>query len=179
MSNGPLINVCPAVQIVIGATKIDIYTAYDTMIHGTEPNTTPGDMLHTHDKKDTMIHNTTMDEAQMSEESNKDDITEKDTMLFDEKVTKWLAAQKDDTTHTMPLEDDTTMYAATEEDTCNSTIQRQDTNVPLKRKRYIRKKRVCPIPGCIRNNTPLLLSDHLLHTHKLPKGERMYWLRKQ
>ena len=43
MSNGPLINVCPAVQIVIGATKIDIYTAYDTMIHGTEdiePDTT-------------------------------------------------------------------------------------------------------------------------------------------
>ena len=115
-------------------------------------------MLHTHDKKDTMIHNTTMDEAQMSEESNKNDITEKDTMLFDEKVTKWLAEQKDN----VP------MYPATEE------MQK----VPLKMK-YIRKKRVCPIPGCKRNNKPLILSDHLLHTHKLHQGERMYWLRKQ
>ncbi len=44
------------------------------------------------------------------------------------------------------------------------------------KKRYVRKKQPCPISQCKKNNKPLLLCDHLRHTHKLSKPHRMYWL---
>jgi len=49
--------------------------------------------------------------------------------------------------------------------------------VVIECKRYIKKKRPCPIPGCKRNNQPLNLATHLIKVHKLSKEERMYWLK--
>ena len=67
----------------------------------------------------------------------------------------------------------------TAEDVLNDPYERAAQGVdctPKKDKTYIKKKKPCPIPGCNRNNQPLILSTHLLKVHQLPKAERMYWL---
>ena len=166
MSSGSLINVCPTVQIVIGATKLDIYTAYDTMIHGTE-DIEP-------DTASTNISTTYTDSTDV----------QKDIIDSIQKVTMWLAAQKDtvdiqtsDSVQKvpMPAEKETVdiqTQTSVELESYESMME------PAKKKRCAPKKRICPVLGC-KNNEPLILSAHLRCVHRLSRSERMYWLKKQ
>ena len=162
MSSGSLINVCPTVQIVIGATKLDIYTAYDTMIHGTE-DIEP-------DTASTNISTTYTDSTDV----------QKDIIDSIQKVTMWLAAQKDtsdtsDSVQKVPMllqKDTADIQTSVELESYESMME------PAKKKRCAPKKRICPVIGC-KNNEPLILSAHLRCVHRLSRSERMSLLKKQ
>jgi len=78
---------------------------------------------------------------------------------------------EDSTAHTLVPDATDTL------ETYESMMQKED--VPLKKKKYVRKRSLCPIAGCTKNKKPLILSVHLLRHHKISREERMYWLKNQ
>jgi len=173
MASGPVIIVCPTLQIVIGTTRLETYTAYDTMMHatGVQKDSTP---IHTTKNVDTMVHDRML--HGIKKDTATTDTAKDGTMIDAALLHSTKDTAHDTITHVL---NDIVDTADISEDQTTACVQKDTTVLDVKKKKYVEKKRPCPIPGCKRNNQPLLLYMHLRCVHKLCKKEMTYWLKKQ